>query len=276
MLARTDKFKEEITKLGKQIDFKINVYTNDKIITEDNRFLMTENNLHLVVEQFNLDDIGETITSQDIYNVSVVRKGNLLSTMMKEVDFEIVQDLKVGTIIDCSFGLKVDNDYEYINYGKFIIFSKEHNEDTNTYSYVAYDSMLLSMIEVDDTSIIQGVTVQQAIENICEKVGLNISITSEDIEKYPNLENEINSEAFNNIEMTYRDVLDMICQCLGVSMVSDNKNLYLKTPYGENVEFNEVEDKLIEIKPVFPNIFSKVLTFSVLNPLRLIELKDKQ
>ena len=243
MLARTDKFKEEITKLGKQIDFKINVYTNDKIITEDNRFLMTENNLHLVVEQFNLDDIGETITSQDIYNVSVVRKGNLLSTMMKEVDFEIVQDLKVGTIIDCSFGLKVDNDYEYINYGKFIIFSKEHNEDTNTYSYVAYDSMLLSMIEVDDTSIIQGVTVQQAIENICEKVGLNISITSEDIEKYPNLENEINSEAFNNIEMTYRDVLDMICQCLGVSMVSDNKNLYLKTPYGENVEFNEVEDK---------------------------------
>ena len=228
MKVITNEFKEEIAKLGREIDFKINLHINDKIITEDNKFLMTQSNLHLIVEQLNEEEIDETISGEDIYNVSVVNKGKLLSTMMKEFDFEITQDLRIGDIVDCSFGLKVGDEYEYINYGRYIIFSKEHNEDTNTYSYVSFDSMLLSMIEVDDVSIIQGVTVQQAIENICEKVGLSVNITAEDIENLPNLENVINEEAFNDIEMTYRDVLDMICQCLGVSMISDGKVLYLK------------------------------------------------
>ena len=116
MIVRTNRFKEEISKLGREIDFKIALYTNDKIITQNNEFLITENNLNLIVEQFDTEEIDELITNEDIYNVSIVRKGNLLSTMMKEVDFEIVQDLRIGDIVDCSFGLKVDNDYEYIDY----------------------------------------------------------------------------------------------------------------------------------------------------------------
>ena len=248
MIARTNEFKQEIAKLGKEIDFKIILYENDKIITEGSDFLMTEDNLNLIVEQINSAEIRETITSQDIYNVSVVRKGNLLSTMMKEIDFEIKQDLKLGEIVDCSFGLKVGNNYEYINYGKFIVYSKEYNEDTNTYSYVAFDSMMLSMIEVNDTSIIQGVTIKKAIENICEKVGLEVNITAEDITNLPNLNKTINESAFNNIEMTYRDVLDMICQALGVSMVVNDRELYLKTPSEViDSEIKNVEGTSIEI-----------------------------
>lgn len=224
----TNGFKEEIAKLGREIDFKINLHINDRLITQDNKFIITEDNMKLIVEQFNEDDIDETIGAEDIYNAIIVNKGNLLSTLMKEFDFEISEDLRLGDVVDCSFGLKVGDEYEYVNYGKYIIYSKEKNEDTNTYSYVAFDSMLLSMVEVDDTSIIQNVTVQQAIENICDKVGLTINITSSDIQNYPNLENVINENAFTDIEMTYRDVLDMICQCLGLSMIVEDRELKLK------------------------------------------------
>lgn len=236
MKIRTNNFKEEIAKLGRQIDFKINLHINDRLITQDNQFIITQDNLKLIVEQFNEDDIDETIGAEDIYNATIVNKGNLLSTMMKEFDFEISEELRLGDVVDCSFGLKVDEEYEYINYGKYIIYSKEKNEDTNTYSYVAFDSMLLSMVEVDDTSIIQGITVQQAIENICDKVGLNVNITADDVEDYPNLENVINENAFNGIEMTYRDVLDMICQCLGLSMIVEDKELKLKALNDEIVD----------------------------------------
>lgn len=232
----TNEFKEEIAQLGRQIDFKINLHINDKLITQDNQFIITQDNMHLIVEQFNEDDIDETIGAEDIYNATIVNKGNLLSTMMKEFDFEISEELRLGDVVDCSFGLKVGEEYEYINYGKYIIFSKEKNEDTNTYSYVAFDSMLLSMVEVDDTSIIQNVTVQQAIENICDKVGLSVNITSADVENYPNLENVINENAFNGIEMTYRDVLNMICQCLGLSMIVEDKELKLKALNDEIVD----------------------------------------
>lgn len=228
MKTRTNEFKNQIKELGREIDFKIGIYINDKLITEDNKFILTQENANLLVEQYDEEEIDEVLNSDSIYNVTLVNKGNILSTMMKEVDFEITEDLRVGNLINCSFGLKVGQDFEYIDYGNYIVFSKEKREDTNTYSYVAFDSMLLSMVEVDDTSIIQGVTVKKAIENICDKVGLTVNITNEDITKLPNLNKTINQSAFNNVQMTYRDVLDMICQCLGISMIVDGKELKLK------------------------------------------------
>ena len=228
MRTRSQDFKNKIKEFAREIDFKIALHLNDRLITENNKFIMTEDNRHMIVEQFNEEDVDEVLSGESIYNVSVVQKGTLLSTMMKELDFEIDEELRVGDLVDASFGLKVGNDYEWINYGRYIIYSKEKNEDTSTFNYVAFDSMMLSMVGVDDTSIIQNVSVKTAIENVCDKVGLSVNITSEDITKLPNLNNIIHQGAFNGVDMTYRDVLDMICQCLGVSMVSDGKELILK------------------------------------------------
>lgn len=167
-------YKETLNKLGRELDFKIGIYTNDKIITEDDKFLMTEDNLNLVVEQFNEEEIDYSIGSEDIYNVSIVNKGNILSTMMKEADFEITKDLKKGDIAYLQFGLKVGESYEYIDYGKYIIYSKEYNEDTQTYSYVAFDSMLLTMKEASTEFLtnLENNTLADAIFDICDKVGL--------------------------------------------------------------------------------------------------------
>lgn len=265
MIARTNDFKEGLLTLGREIDFKINLYINDKLITENGKFLLTEDNRNLIVEQLNENEIDETITSEDIFNISINRKCQLLSTIMKEFDFEITQDLRIGDIVDCSFGLKVNDEYEYINYGKYIIYSKEKNENRNTYSYVAFDSMLLSMIGVDNTSIIQNVTIKKAIENICDKVGLIANITQNDITNLPNLSKVINSKTFTDVEMTYRDVLDMICQCLGVSMKVNNKTLSLKTINRTSVdEFDEnyLKDTNVTFGKTYGPVNSVVLSRS--------------
>lgn len=273
----SNKFKEEITKLGREIDFRINLHINDRIITQDNKFLTTEDNLKLIVEQFNENDIDYTINANDIYNAQVVTNGNLLSTMMKEFDFEAKEELRIGDIVDCEFGLKVDGEYEYVNYGKYVLFSKEYNEDTKTYSYVCYDSMLLSMIEADDISIIQNVTVQTAIENICNKTGLSVNITAEDITNFPNLENLINDGTFTNVEMTYRDVLDTICQCLGVSMIVNDKTLIFKT-FNNNIVDSFNEKYLKDINVTFAEKYGPVnsVTLSRSEDSDIIYRKDEE
>lgn len=230
MKTITNDFKEQIAKLGREIDFKFFLHTNDKIITENGKFLMTEDNMQLVVEQFDEEEIDEVITGEDIFNVSIINKGNILSTMMKEIDFEITKDLRVGDIIGCQFGLKVNGNYEYVDYGKYMIYSKEFNEDTKTYNYVAFDRMLLTMQEAssDFLKTLEETTLASAISNICNQVGLSFIATTQELEDYSNLSKEINEGTFTDMEITYRDVLDMICQALGLSMIVEEKQLILK------------------------------------------------
>lgn len=232
MKTVTNGFKEQIAKLGREIDFKIFLHTNDKILTEDGKFLMTEDNVHLVVEQFEEEEVDEIIASNDIFNITISNKGNILSTMMKEFDFETSKDLRVGDVIDCQFGLKVGNDYEYVDYGRYMIYSKEFNEDTKTYNYVAFDKMLLTMQEIPNVeAFVEYASILWMIQKICATVGLDdseIQDTYELVHAYPNIRLYIPDGAFNNLQMTYRDMLDQFCQALGVSMIVDGNKLKLK------------------------------------------------
>ena len=239
MKTVTNEFKEQIAQLGREIDFKFFLHTNDKIITEDGKFLMTEENMHLVVEQFDEEEVDEVITGDDIFNVAIVNKGKILSTMMKEVDFEVRQDLRIGDVIDCQFGLKVGGDYEYVDYGRYMIYSKEFNEDTKTYNYVAFDKMLLTMQEASQEFLtnLEGRTLDNCINVICGRVGLSFNATQEQLAEYPNLNKQINEGTFTDLQITYRDVLDMIAQALGLSMIVEDKYLRLKS-LEDNSEYN--------------------------------------
>lgn len=238
MKTVTNEFKEQIATLGREIDFKFFLHTNDKIITQDGKFLITQANQHLVVEQFDEEEIDETINAEDIYSVSIVNRGNLLSTMMKELDFEISKDLRIGDIIECEFGLKVEGNYEYINYGKYMIYSKEFNEDTKTYNYVAFDKMLLTMQEVSQDFLedLEGRTLANCINVICGKVGLSFNATQQQLTDYPNLSKTINEGTFTDMQITYRDILDMIAQALGLSMIVEGRYLRLKSLKSEVVD----------------------------------------
>lgn len=225
MKTVSNEFKKELTTMGRQYKNKIGIYGNGHLATQDNKLILTQDNMMLVVE----NSINKILEDDMLFNINLVRKGKILATNMKELDFESYEDIDVGSIVSYQFGLKVDfenDEYEWINYGKYIIYSKEFNEDTKTYSYVCYDYMLKTMIKIDNRSIFQNVSIQTAIINIAEKFGLSISL---DTTEYPNLLKIINKDAFNNIDATYRDVLDMICQALGTTMITNNDELILKS-----------------------------------------------
>ena len=398
MKTVTNNFKNEITTIGREYKNKVDIFENIYLTTQDDQLILTQNDMKLIVGVS--DTIEKTLEDDMLFNVGVVRKGEILSTMMKELDFESYENIRVGNVVNYSFGLKIkdyvqttdatyqsetnyydlvddiyvlliegedyeigdaitgtiyvyDESYEWLDYGKYVIYSKEFNEDTKTYNYVCYDNMLKSMITIDEETPIQNVTIKNAINNMAKRFKYNIKEKSKNMlnvqegfelgyingsgtfvaenqtalfnqyipveistkytisantrvqnmnivyydsnktfisrtgtqtqissrtittpanavyirfqfsyngsstvtqqiidnlelqaelgeerttyeeyfninEEYPNLTKTINENAFTGANVTYRDVLDMICQAIGTTLILDNNNLLFK------------------------------------------------
>ena len=225
MKTVTSDFKNEMTTIGRQYKNKINIYENNYLATQDDKLILTQNDMKLIVGVSDTE-IEKTLEDNKIYNINLVRKAKILSTVMKELDFETDENITVGNIVEYEFSLKTGNEYtqttdltyqantdyyeldddeyvlliqgtdyqvgdnitgtiynyndiyEWINYGKYIIYSKEFNEDKKTYNYVCYDAILRTMIPVDDTSIIQGISIKDALDNLANRFHFTIDYPS--------------------------------------------------------------------------------------------------
>ena len=94
---------------------------------------------------------NETIQlgKEDLNSVSLHYEGNLLKSVMKQLDIDSNIDIPIGTILTCQFGVLVEEEYEYINYGSFVVKSSEKKEDLNSYIITCYDKLLYSMKEYE-------------------------------------------------------------------------------------------------------------------------------
>lgn len=233
MRTHTDKFKQEISKMGRQIDSKIYCYNNYNFITEDNNLILAENNLQLITEKPNLSDKTE-ISSENIYSISIIKNGDILCSLMKELDFETKIELNIGTFVNPHFGVLIKgeddepDEYEYLDYGNYIVKSKSYNMASETWSYICYDKMLYSMIQYEVLNITYPIKIKDYLFAICEYLGItfeyevinNITWIPDNFEQY------IYSEQFANRNLTFRDVLDKIAEVSGGNLlINDNDNM---------------------------------------------------
>lgn len=230
----SNEFKTELAAFGRQYQNIINVYDNLMLSTQSGDMLLTENNNELIAKT-STTDVSMEINDENIYSIKLITKGEILSTLMKELDFESGLNLDIGSVIEYKFGLKVDNDYEYINYGKYIIYKKEFNQDTRNYVYTCYDFMLKTMIMIgEEFHFSTQPTGADMIPEICSILGIDFDDSTE-IENVPtvygmikNLIYNINLSIINSSKITYRDLLNTLCQYFGVSMYMENNELKLK------------------------------------------------
>lgn len=247
MKVHTNEFKEEINKMGRQIDGKIYYSVNYNLTSETNDLLITENNLNLISEQINEEKIFE-ISNEDIFSMSFINNGNILQTLMKEFDFESNIELQVGTQVNPHFGVLVGDEYEYLDYGKFLIKSREYNLDTETWSYVCYDKMMLFMIDYRPLDITYPITIKNFLLKICERIGVNFEYqTVNGATWYPDTEGTIiHAELFANKGYTYRDVLDKISEIYGGNLLinkNENLSIYALFPFPTEERFADTFDE---------------------------------
>ena len=269
-------YKNQIKEMGREIDSIISYYNHYQIITENNKFILTEDGEKILTEQIK-ESSHTDITAEDIYSSKVITHGTLLKTMMKEFDFEVKQDIKIGSIVSYKFGLKVNDSYEYVDYGNFIVNQKEFNEDTKTYSYVAYDKLLFTMIPyvAEDISERQGTyTLYDLVNYCCEFSGLQLGV-----ESFSNGEREITNDTLTLLEssnFTFRDVLDYATEVTGCSSYLIDDSFVIMPPQETNLVLyaDSFKDTNVTFNKVFGPINS--ILFSRSEDTDVIETKDDE
>lgn len=272
MKQHTQRFKETITELGKQQSVLI-TYTidNEEVV--------------LGVEQIN--------SATPRYDA------DLLKSVMKELHLDSNVEIPVGTEINFKYGLLVDGEFEYLDYGNYIIYTSEKKEDTASYEILCYDKMLYAMKDYEELNITYPCTVREYINAIATKLGLRFASNNG---IFPNYNTEIVGEFYLSINeetqeketmgYTYRDVLDDLAEVtasvicinnngeLEVRDINDTQDTideeYLKDT---NVNFGEVfgpVNAVVLSRSTSDNIYRNDITSINANGLYEIKISDNQ
>jgi len=209
MKIHTQNYKNNIKNYGRRLDSKI-TYTINEVETE-----LGKNQLNSVTPHF---------------------EGDILKSTMKQIDIDANIEIPLGTILNYQFGVKVDGTYEYINYGNYIVYKVEKQEDTNSYMMTCYDKMLYSMKDYEDLGITYPISVKDYIQALCDKLGLTFANYTD---FFANYDKQITKELYldeqgYSLDYTYRDVLDQLAQ-VTASTICINNNDELELRYVKDI-----------------------------------------
>ena len=215
MRTHSNDFKVNVSQMGKQID---------SIIT------------------YELD--GETIELgiEELNSVSPHYKADILKSVMKQLDIDSNVDIPIGTEINYQFGVKVNDQYEYLDFGNYIVYSSEKREDLRSYKIVACDKMLYSMKDYESLNIVYPISIRDYIIALCNKIGLTFANSSDTFSNYNRMiQNELYLTS-NGETMGYkfRDVLDELAQVTASTIcINDNDELEIRYITETNDTINE-------------------------------------
>lgn len=183
MKTHTSDFKNSIKQFGREIDFAISYGVH-------------------------------TLFGDDINSVSIHYEGGILKSVMKQLDLDVNVDIPVDTVINASFALKVNGEYEAIDYGDFIVYKSEKQEDTNSYKLTCYDRMLYAMKDYEKLNITYPITIRDYISAISTYMGVPFASSSD---AFANYDRVIPAEIYldaddNSLGYTFRDVLDELAE----------------------------------------------------------------
>lgn len=231
----TNDFKENIVKAAREIDSIIS---------------------------YTLNDTEMTLEAEDLNAVTPHFKSNILKSAMKELEIDSNVEIPKGTIVNYQFGLKVNGEYEYINFGNYIVDKIEKQEDTQSYKITCYDKMLYSMVEYDEINITYPTTVRTYLNAICQKLGLSFKNTNSE---FVNYNKTIGADLYKGLQYTFRDVLDEIAQVTASTICINEDDDSLEIRYINNTgdEINEEYLKNVNVNfkekygPINTIVFSR-------------------
>lgn len=241
MKIHTSEFKNQIKLHGRELDSVITYTLNNETITLGN---------------------------EQIISVSPHYEGAILKSVMKQLDIVCDNNIPINTELNYRFGVKTRNNevidyrdnYDYVNFGSYIVYSSEKQEDTGKYKIICYDKMLYTMKDYEKLNITYPISIRDYINAICNYLGLTFKNANDTFANYNRqIQSELyltyNSEdqVWESLDYTFRDVLDEIAQAtasticinedddeLEIRYVNDTQDLineeYLKDV---NVDFGE-------------------------------------
>lgn len=190
--------------------------------------------------------------------------GEIFTSVMQKIEIEVKNGnlLKEDTILQPKYGLKVDNEYKYLDYSNYNVYSSEINYDTNIVKTIAYDNLVKFMIkyELGKLNITFPTTILGLIQAICNYIGVQLYSTD-----FFNASLSIEEDLFSELNCTYRDIINYICQATLTTATIKNNKLYFKKVTETNKKIVPKLLKKLKIKQEFGGCNSLVLGRGDLN-----------
>ena len=231
MKTHTSSFKEQIKLIGKEIDSRIT--------------------------------FGSTVLGKDDLNaVTPSYQGAILKSVMKQLDIDSNVEIPIGTILRYEFGLKVNGEYEYINYGNYVVYSIEKQEDTNSYKIVCYDKLLYSMLDYVKLPITYPISIRDYINAISTALGLKFANKSG---TFANYNKQIQADLYDGLGYTFRDILDELAQVTASTIcLNNNDELEIRyiTENGDTIDEEFLKDVNVNFGEKFGAVNTIVLSRS--------------
>jgi len=254
----SNKFKEAIKKYGRQIDTIISY---------------TDNN-----------EVEHLLDSDVLFSVTPTVNGNILKSVMKQLNFESSVKVPKDTIINVKFGVQVDlsltvaevhnmklsrlnslpvsylsgdlKGFEYVSLGNYIVSKEpEYNADTLSYSHICYDKMLYSMKDYKKLNITYPITVRDYINKICENIGL---VFKDKNNTFANYNKQIKLDLYEGYDYTFRDILDELAQVTASTICINENTDELEIRYLNDTQDSIDEDYLKDINVKFEEKYGPV------------------
>ena len=187
---------------------------------------------------------NDVTLEEEIYSITPHYNADLLKSVMKQLDIELSVDIPLNTIINCQIGIKVNGSYEMLNYGNYVVYKSEKQEDTNTYKITCYDKMIYSMKKNEDLGVDYPIKIKDYLVALGNKIGLSVANTT-----FYNQDMKIPSELYLGQDYTYRDILDEIAQATGsIICLNENDEIQVKYPTQTNDTIDEEYLKDVNVK----------------------------
>lgn len=234
MKAHTSDFKNQIKTMGRELDSKIT---------------------------YSLNGVNVELSKEQLNSITPTYQGALLKSVMKQLDIDSNVYIPEKTILNYQFGVKVNDEYECLDFGNYIVYKAEKQEDTNSYKLTCYDKMLYSMIDYEKMDITYPISIRDYIKAICDKLGITF-VNASDI--FANYDKQIQNELYldeneNGLGYTFRDVLDELSQ-VTASCICINNNDELEIRYINDTNDTIDEEFLKDVNVKFGEKFGAVNT----------------
>ena len=203
---------------------------------------------------------GHNITSSDdLVSIKISCESSLCKSSMRKLEAKYIGDYDLlNKWVNVGYGVKINNSYEYLDYGSFLITEITYSADTDTTTIVGYDKMINAMKPYIPLQLTYPINLLSYTIALCNACGLTLGNVS-----LPTMNNWlINGELWENINgITYRDIIVQIAQVTGsTAIISNDDKLYFKpiTATNENLTYSN----LIKLKlyPKYGPINSVILS----------------
>ena len=225
-----------------------------KTITNDYKFNIKEFGRELSSKiTYSINEESIELGPEQLNSITPHYESSILKSAMKQLDVDSNVEIPVGTILNYQFGVKINGEYEYINYGNYIVYEVEKQEDTGSYKMTCYDKMLYSMKPYINLEITYPITVKNYIIAICDYLGF-VFKNAED--EFVNYDKEITKELYldasgKDLGYTFRDVLDELAQVTASTICINEDTDELEIRYITDTEDTINEEYLKDINVNF-------------------------